>query len=140
MFAFGWTSVTATLCVKDSFVQRRILIGGTGLVKGRVKSIGSCMLNVCDELEPELNKMKWSDSAPFYTLSLIILYGENDSRAVEIGSINRRYKELNVSIETSLSNLKSLENNGGLQGFIMELAKTTIDAVSYKYDLCHIST
>ena len=121
-------------------MQRRILIGGTGLVKGRVKSIGSCMLNVCDELEPELNKMKWSDSAPFYTLSLIILYGENDSRAVEIGSINRRYKELSVSIETSLSNLKSLENNGGLQGFIMELAKTTIHAVSYKYDLCHIST
>jgi len=120
--------------------SKRILIGGTGLVKGSVKGLGLCMLSVCSKLEPKLNQIGWSDNAPFYTLSLIVRYGNEDSRTVEIDRINRKYNELNVSVQTSLSQLRNCKQSGSLHDFIMTLAMSAIDKVSKKYNLGTIYT
>ena len=120
--------------------SKRILIGGNGLVKGNVKGLGLCMLNVCNELEPKLNQIGWSDNAPFHTLSLIIRYGNEDCRTVEIGRINRKYNELNVSVQTSLSQLRSCTQSDSLHSFIMTLTMSAIVKVSKKYSLGTIYT
>ncbi|EHU5194358.1 Imm39 family immunity protein [Vibrio parahaemolyticus] len=114
---------------------KRIIIGGVGLVKGRPKNLGGCIQEVCSILEPTLEGSGWSDKAPFHTLSLIIRYGSDDSRAVEFGSINKKYSELNVSITTSLTVLKEADKRGELQNLVMELAEKSIQQVSVKYGL-----
>ena len=114
---------------------KRILIGGVGLVKGRAKNLGVCIQEVCSILEPRLEGCGWSDKAPFHTLSLIIRYGSDDSRAVVFGSINRKYSELNVYITTSLMVLKDADKHGELQSIVMELAEKSIQQVSKKYGL-----
>ena len=114
---------------------KRILIGGVGLVKGRPKNLGVCIKEVCSILEPMLESSGWSDKAPFHTLSLSIRYGSDDSRAVEFGSINKKYCELNVSITTSLMVLKEADKRGELQSLVMELAEKSIQQVSVKYGL-----
>ena len=51
--------------------KRRLLIGGAGVVKGRVANSGRLMVSICDEIEPILESSGWFPAAPFQTVSLI---------------------------------------------------------------------
>lgn len=45
--------------------KKILLIGGVSLTKGRIKDVGLVMKEICDELEPMLNKICFINSAPF---------------------------------------------------------------------------
>lgn len=92
--------------------QRRcLLIGGVGLIpRFRVNGMGSSVLRVRNELEPELERNGYFASAPFKTVSLILRCGDReDLEPSDKYKIDRRNQELCVSVQLAASTLKSLE-------------------------------
>ncbi|MBR9866615.1 MAG: immunity protein 39 [Oceanospirillales bacterium] len=112
-----------------------ILIGGSGLVKGKVKNFGLALRNASMKIDSQLKSIGWSDEAPFQTLSLIIRYSHEDSRRVHLGRINKKYGELEASIETSIEALRIAKEQEQLEIFVEELAHQVIAQVNQKYSL-----
>ena len=115
--------------------ESMLLIGGAGQVKGSIKGFGMALKNISIELDGVLKELKWSDSAPFHTLSLIIRYGENDTKEVVIGNINKRYSELEASIQTSIGALRDAAKEDKLEELVRVYSLVAINAVSEKYGL-----
>ena len=112
-----------------------LLIGGSGQIKGTVKGLGLALRNVSLELDGILKDLNWSENAPFKTLSLIVRYGEEDTKEVHIGKINKRYSELEASIQASLKLLKIAVIESRLEEVIRSYSLLAINEVSEKYGL-----
>ncbi|MDU9409554.1 Imm39 family immunity protein [Pseudomonas sp. zfem001] len=108
-----------------------LLLGGVGLVKGKVKGFGPALLQASKELSECMRSSSWSTSAPFEKVSLIIKYGADASQKVEIGRINK-HKELEASIQIPLEQLK---NSSNLETEIKEISIHVLNLVSTKYGL-----
>jgi hypothetical protein len=72
--------------------SRILLIGGVGLVKGRISRFGSFMRILCDELEPELIADNFCDGMPFDTVSVIFRFGCKDNFVPEYGRIDEKHQ------------------------------------------------
>ncbi len=86
--------------------ERILLIGGVALVKGKVQDAGVIMVEICYELEPMLRKVEFTERAPFYTISLIIRFGDQNSLEPEYQRISRKYDELPVAIEVDMARIR----------------------------------
>lgn len=114
--------------------QRILLIGGVSLIKGRVKEAGLAMKEICDDLEPLLNKIGFVDNAPFKTVSMIIRFGGKTDLAPDYEPIHKRHSELPVAVEMELASLRIASKDVVKSAFL----KATIDVlldVARKYDL-----
>lgn len=114
--------------------QRILLIGGVSLVKGRVREAGLTMKEICDELEPMLNEIGFTDNAPFRTVSLIIRFGEKTNLTPDYEPISKRHSELPVAVEMELSGLRTASREVVKSAFVKATIDVLID-VAQKYNL-----
>lgn len=114
--------------------ERRLLIGGTALVVGKLKGDGPAMVEVCDELEPLLTASGFFENAPFKYVSLIIRYGLVNNTKPEYRPVIKKYGELPIAIELDISSLKSADSHRLKQIFSLATVEALID-VGSKYQL-----
>lgn len=114
--------------------KRVLLIGGVGLVRGRVRDSGSVMVEICDELEPLLRKSGYSDSAPFKTVSLILRFGNKKNLEPEYGPIDKKHSELPVSIELEMGTLRRMPREAVRREFLAATLSVLI-GVAQRYGL-----
>lgn len=117
-----------------------ILIGGVGLVKGRIKNIGQAMVSVCDEVKPLIEQSNAFDAMPFKEINMVIRWAEESVSEPEIGPLRKSKKSLDVATTISLREGKSVENNPDQLKYLVkaELNKV-LNAIEVKYGLCHVN-
>jgi len=113
--------------------KRELLIGAVGLVKGSVKNGGKAMVAVCNELEPEFERTKFLNDAPFDTVSIIVRYGTKWS-APELGRINKRHSELEAAVEVPMSEVRMLEESK-MADLLKKLTLEVLVEVASKFNL-----
>lgn len=116
--------------------KRIILIGGVGLVKGSLRGIGKFMLEVCNDFEPVLQEYKFTESAPFHTISIIIRVGERSDFDPEYGSVNRRSDEIPVSVQIDMKELHEIAmDKGKMRQLVADIAINILYDIAKKYSL-----
>jgi hypothetical protein len=114
--------------------KRILLIGGVGLVRGRIKDAGRVMVEICDALEPLLNEIGFVKRAPFRTVSLIIRFGETTDLTPQYDPIDRRHDELLVAVELEMAKLR-FESKDVVKRAFYDATLTVLDDVARKFDL-----
>ncbi len=114
--------------------ERILLIGGVGLVRGRVRDAGPVMVEICNELEPLLRESGYSDSAPFKTVSLILRFGAQSKLDPEYGALDRRHSELPVSVELEMGKLRRMGREDVKREFLLATLSVLVD-VAQRYGL-----
>lgn len=114
--------------------QRVLLIGGVGLVKGRIRDAGPVMAEICDEWEPHLRACHFVRDAPFKTVSLIIQFGDTESEAREFMRIDGRRGELPVNYEIPMARLRR-ETRERVAAEFRRVTKLVLIATAEKYGL-----
>lgn len=115
--------------------NRKLVIGGVALVKGRLRGDGSAMIDVHNEIDQLLTAINFTEEAPFKYVSLIIRYGIKNETKPKYQGIAKKYDELMIAIELDMTLLKSADKNGTLKS-VFQIA--TLDAlidVANKYQL-----
>lgn len=117
-----------------------VLIGGVGLIKGRIKNIGQAMASVCEEVKPAIEQSNAFEGMPFTEINMIIRWGEAAIDTPEIGPLRKAQKSLEAATTISLADGRAVENNPEqLKSLVKgELAKV-LRAVEAKYGLCQIN-
>lgn len=116
-----------------------VLIGGCGLVKGRIKNIGLAMTAVCDEVKPLVEKANAFHGLPFQEINMIIRWAEHAIEEPEIGPLRKSKKSLEVATTISLSAGKAVENNEQeLVDLVKSELKKVLHAIEAKYGMCHV--
>lgn len=87
--------------------QRFLLLGGVGLVPGRIKHAGPALVAVCDDLDPILKSSGFYEKAPFKRLDGIIRFSTKNTIEPEISPI--RDGGLPFSIEVEMSPLRNAD-------------------------------
>ncbi len=123
-----------------SMSEYPVLIGGVGLIKGRIKDIGQAMASVCEEVKPIIEQSSAFEEMPFKEINMVIRWGEEKIQIPEIGPLRKAKNCLEVATTISLSEGKKIENNPELLKAMVkgELAKV-FKAVEAKYGLCQIN-
>jgi hypothetical protein len=113
-------------------VQRFLLLGGVGLIRGDIKNAGPALVAVCDELDPVLRSSGFAERAPFERLDGIIRFGERTTETPELGPIQRG--GLPFAIEVPLAPLRraSLEV---VQGAFRRACLLALIHIGRVYDL-----
>lgn len=116
-----------------------VLIGGVGLIKGRIKNIGQAMASVCDEVKPVIEQSNAFEGMPFNEINMIIRWAEESVSEPEIGPLRKSKQSLEVATTISLREGKVVENNPEqLKSLVKaELAKV-LKAIEVKYGLCQV--
>ena len=114
--------------------ERLLLIGGVGLVRGRVRDAGPVMVEICDELEPVLRGGGYSEQAPFRTVSLILKFGTKKSLIPEYGSLDKKHCELPVSVELEMRALRRMPREDVKKEFLIATLSVLVD-VAQRYGL-----
>lgn len=114
--------------------KRALLIGGVAAVKGRVLHSGPAMVAVCNEFEPILQANGFLTGAPFDSVSMIFRFGESENWDPEIGRINKRHRELPVSIWFSMEELSGMDLSSLTEKFRIATIETLCD-VAANFDL-----
>ena len=114
--------------------KRHLLIGGVGLVKGKIRNDGIAMVAVCDFLEPLLAGCL--NDAPFDTISLIIRYGAESKDEIEIGRIDQFHAELPVAVQVDIAEFQSIQSDSTeLRSAFLAQTIRALHAVAEKYNL-----
>lgn len=114
--------------------QRILLVGGVGVVKGRIREAGSVMAEICDEWEPHLRACDFVGNAPFKTVSLVIRFGESESEEPDFMRIDGRNRELPVSYEIPMARLRR-ETRERVDEEFRRVTKLVLLATAEKYGL-----
>ena len=116
-----------------------ILIGGVGLVKGRIKNIGQAMVAVCDEVKPVIEQLNAFESMPFKEINMVIRWAEESICEPEIGPLRKPKQSLEVATTISLRDAKAVENDPDqLKSLVKAELIKVLEAISVKYGLCHV--
>lgn len=114
--------------------KRHLLLGGVGLVKGKIRNDGTAMVAVCDTLEPFLSNC--FSGVSFDAVSVIVRYGAETIDDVEIGRIDKIHRELPVAVQVAISDLQSIQSEPlALQSAFQNQALKALNAVAEKFDL-----
>ena len=114
--------------------KRQLLIGGVYQQPGKLRLAGPLMLEICNELEPQLQRNNYVDPAPFKVVSLIFRFGKEDCFDPEIGKINKAHDELPVAITFDVGRLKTMGREKLLHEFRLATIEVLCD-VAANYDL-----
>ncbi len=116
-----------------------VLIGGVGLIKGRIKNIGQAMVLVCDEVKPVIEQMNAFEGMPFNEINMIIRWGEESINEPEIGPLRKSKQRLEVATTISLREGKAIENNPDkLKAMVKTELSKVLKAIEEKYGMCQI--
>lgn len=116
-----------------------VLIGGVGLVKGRIKNIGQAMVSVCDEVKPLIEQSNAFDNMPFKEINMVIRWSEESINEPEIGPLRKSMQILEVATTISLHEGKAIENDlEQLKSFVKAELGKVLNAIEVKYGLCQI--
>jgi hypothetical protein len=116
-----------------------VLIGGTGLIKGRIKNIGQAMVSVCDEVKPIIEQSNAFEGMPFNEINMIIRWAEESIDEPEIGPLRKSKQSLEVATTISLREGKVVENNPEqLKSMVKAELEKVLKAIEVKYGLCKI--
>ena len=117
-----------------------VLIGGVGLVKGRIKNIGQAMVSVCDEVKPVIEQSNAFEGMPFKEINMVIRWAEESVSEPEIGPLRKSKKSLDAATTISLREGKSVENNPDqLKSLVKAELNKVLNAIEVKYGLCHVN-
>jgi hypothetical protein len=117
--------------------KRHLLLGGVGIVKGKIRNDGAAMVAVCDTLEPFLSGC-FSDVS-FDTISVTIRYSAETIDEVEIGRIDKTHRELPVAVQVAISDLQAIQSEPEvLQSAFQNQALKALSAVAEKFDLLRL--
>lgn len=115
------------------------MIGGVGLVKGRIKNIGQAMVSVCDEVKPIIEQSNAFEGMPFEEINMIIRWAEESIDEPEIGPLRRSKRSLDVSTTISLREGKAVEHNPEqLKSLVKDELAKVLKAIEVKYGMCHV--
>lgn len=116
-----------------------VLIGGVGLVKGRIKNIGQAMVSVCDEVKPLIEQTDAFDAMPFKEINMVIRWAEESINEPEVGPLRKSKQSLEVATTISLREGKSVENDPEqLKSLVKAELGKVLKAIEVKYGLCQI--
>ncbi len=87
-------------------LKKCFVLGGVGLVKGRVRESQGAMIQITREINPFLVESNTLENAPFSLLNGCILYGNRFDPFKKVGPINRTHDELPFSVEVEMLPLK----------------------------------
>jgi hypothetical protein len=85
------------------------------------------MVEICDELEPVLQEVGYTETAPFATASLVFRFGNHTSLAPEYSPIDRRHGELPVAVELCMDELQKADRQELKRLLMCATLKTLID-------------
>jgi hypothetical protein len=108
--------------------RRMLLIGGAGLVKGRVRDAGPIMVEICNELEPVLREGYFTRSAPFQTVSLILRFGTRRCLIPEYRPVDKSHNELPLSVELEMQTLREMNRDELKHEFMVATLESLIHA------------
>lgn len=91
------------------------------------------MVAVCDELEPMFEQTGFLNDAPFKVVSLILRYGTKWGEP-NLGKINKRHSELEVSVDLPMAELRIMDE-ASLNVVVKKAALEALVATAQKYDL-----
>jgi len=116
-----------------------VLIGGVGLVKGRIRNFGSAMVEVCEEIGPIIEESKAFEGLPFDEINMIIRWADSGVEQPEIGPLKESIKSLEVATTIKLQDGKAVETD---QEKLIELVKSelrkVLKAIEVKYGMHQI--
>ena len=113
---------------------RNLVVGAVELIKCRLKGDGQAALKARNELEPELQKNGFLNTAPFQTISLILRYGERDNLNPDIGDVDVRRSVLPVAVELDGMRLKTVSQEDMAEEFREVMIEVLCD-VAANFDL-----
>lgn len=114
--------------------RRALLIGGVGLVKGRVRDAGPVMVEICNELEPILREGCFTRNTPFQTVSLILRFGTRRCLTPEYRPVDKSHDELPVSVELEMQAIKEMNHDELKREFMVATLEALIH-VGHKFKL-----
>ena len=112
--------------------NRILLLGGVGIVEGRIKGAGRIMLELCDELDPIIKQSKFYKQAPFELLNGIIRFGTKDNDEPDHEPL--RNNELAFAVEVDMMNLKKSTKNEIKKKFL-EIILGALKKIAHKYNI-----
>jgi len=112
--------------------DRILLLGGVGVVKGRIKGAGRIMVELCDELDPIIKQSEFYKQAPFELLNGIIRFGTKDDDEPEYELL--RNNELAFAVEVDMVNLKNQQKNEIKKKFL-EIILGALKKIAHKYNV-----
>ena len=116
-----------------------ILIGGVGLVKGRIKNLGQAMAAVCEEVRPLIEQSNAFEGMPFKEINMVIRWDENSVSEPEIGPLRKSNQSLEVSTTISLREGKAVENEPDQLELLVKSELTKVlKLIEAKYDMRQI--
>lgn len=117
-----------------------VLIGGVGLVKGRIKNIGQAMVSVCDEVKTVIEQSNAFEDMPFKEINMVIRWAEESVSEPEIGPLHKSKQSLDVATTISLREGKAVENNPDrLKSLVKAELTKALNSIEVKYGLCHVN-
>ena len=108
--------------------RRILLIGGVGLVKGRVRDAGPIMVEICNELEPALREACFTRDAPFRTISLILRFGHKRCLVPEYDPVDDVHSELPVVVELEMRALRQMTRDDLKREFLIATLEALVHA------------
>ena len=112
-----------------------LLIGGSGLIRGRVRNFGRALAELSYEIGDEIKAKSLLTNAPFDCISMIVRYGHEALKCPEVGRINS-HRELEVSVQASLAELQAAAGDvPKLKLTIEPYVRRAISAVAEKFEL-----
>jgi len=112
--------------------NRILLLGGVGLIQGRIKGAGKIMLELCDLLDPIIQDSEFYKHAPFKLLNGIIRFGTKDDDNPDCEPI--RNEELAFAIEVNMVNLKNKQKDEIKQKFL-EITLNALQKIANIYNI-----
>ncbi len=103
-------------------------------MKGRIKCVGSVMREICDRLEPELQKANFLDNAPFETVSVVFRFGEKNGTSTEYATIDKRHGELPVAMELEMDSLRQMSREE-VGSVLLDATLGILMKIGCEYDL-----
>lgn len=83
-------------------LDKCLVLGGVGLIKGRIRESQGAMIEITREINPFLVNSNTLENAPFSLLSGCILYGNRFDPFAKIGPINKVHDEFSFSVEVEM--------------------------------------
>ena len=115
--------------------QRKIVLGGVSLTKTRINRHSSeAAEQFMNETEKVIIASDFLKEAPFKWISLIFYYGTKNDAIPKYKTINKKYKDLPVSIELDTNILYKSELNSLIKIYKNAVLKVLID-IGNKYNL-----
>jgi len=116
-----------------------LLIGGVGLIRGRIKNFGGAMVRACDDIKPIFANTNAFEGMPFEQINMVIRWGHEEITDPEIGPLKKKEKVINVATTIALSDGKAVENDDEeLVMFVKTQVEKVLAGLHAKYGMRQI--